>query len=206
MRVLGYIAILTLFSCHQKGQETLKQPIDTLKPYQKYCLDMLTKVTSNNVGYKLSDSFQLWSDDYVNKRWKSFYITRTVNDGFYSYIFWRKSNDTFIMYKEAQSSKIGFVSDSLYDVNGDNFKDFVITDNSMNGQCQPLFTQLFCFDINKDEFREVEEINSLPNVRFHPKDKTLTGEWECKMTKDVYKFKWADTFKLDTVYFRTLQL
>lgn len=207
MRILAYIVFLTLFSCHQKGQKnTVKQSIDTLKPYQKYCLDILKRVTSNDVGYIVSDSFYLWSDGYVNNGWKTFYITRIVNDGFYSYIFWRKSKDSFHIYKETQSSKIGLVSDSLYDVNGDNYKDFVITDGTMNGQCQPLFSQLFCFDINKGEFREIENINSLPNARFHPKDRSLTGEWECQMTKDLYKFQWSDTFKLDTIYYRTIQL
>jgi hypothetical protein len=178
----------------------------SLKPHQNYCLNIIKKAISDDVGYIVNDSFHLWTDGYVDKRWNSFYITRTINDGLYSYIFWKIQNDSFAIYKETEVSKVGFVNDSLYDVNGDNYKDLVITDNTMNGQCQPQFSHLFCFDIDKGEFLAVEKISSLPNVTFQPTDKTVSGEWECKMTKDVYKFKWTNKFQLDTVYYKTINL
>lgn len=153
-----------------------------------------------------NDSFHLWSNGNADKSWKPFYITRTINDGFYSYIFWKEQNDNFVIYQETQASTIGFVNDSLFDVNGDNYKDLVITDNTMNGQCQPKFSQVFCFDIDKGEFIAIEQISSLPNVTFQPTDKMLSGEWECQLTKDVYKFKWINNFQIDTVYFKTITL
>ncbi len=196
-----------LFSCNpKKSDKVLTVQKDSLTPYQIYCLNILTKATSNDIGYEVSDSFHLWTDGYVDKEWKPFYITKTINDGLYTYIFWEKNNDSFLIYKETQVSKVGFVGDSLYDANGDSYKDFVITDNSMNGQCQPKFSQLFCFDKDKGKFIEVEKINSLPNVTFQPKDKTVSGVWECKMTRDVYKFKWTNSFQLDTIYYKTINL
>jgi hypothetical protein len=207
MRILVYILIIALFSCNQKRQnETIAQSTGKLKPYQEYCLSILKSVTSKDAGYVVSDSFHLWTEGYLNNGWKPFYITRTLNDGFYYYIFWRESNDTFLIYNETQSPIIGFVRDSLYDVNGDNYKDFVITEDTMNGQCQPQFSKLFCFDIEKGEFLEIKEISSLPNIKFQPVDKTVSGEIECKMIKEVYKFKWVNDFKLDTLYYRTLHL
>lgn len=179
---------------------------DSLKPYQNYCLTILKEVTSDHVGYCVTDSFHLWADGYVDGIWKPFYITRTINGGSYAYIFWKKQNDSFVIYKETEASRIGFVSDSLYDVNGDSYKDLVITNNTMNGQCQPQFSQLFCFDINKGEFREIEKVSSLPNVTFQSTEKTLSGEWECQMSKEIYKFKWANDFKLDSLYYKILNL
>ena len=207
MRNLSLITILTLlFSCESKTHDKiLAAKSDSLKSYQKYSLDMLTKFISDK-DYKVTDSFHLWAYGYIGKLWKPFYITKTINDGLYSYIFWKEVNDNFVIYKETQASKIGFVADSLYDANGDDFKDLVITDNTINGQCQPNFSQLFCFDIDQEEFVEVEQINSLPNVTFHPRDKTVYGEWECKMTKEIYKLKWTKKYQLDTIYYKTINL
>lgn len=205
MRILNFIIFLTLLSCNSKRHNTnLATQNDSLKPYQNYCLNILKKVIRDDVGYIVNDSFHLWTDGYVDKNWKPFYITRTINDGLYSYIFWKKQNDSFVIYKETETSRVGFVKDSLFDVNGDNYKDVVITGNTMNGQCQPQFSQLLCFDIDKGEFLVVEKISSLPNVTFQPTAKTVSGEWECKMTKDVYKFKWTKNFQLDTVYYKTI--
>lgn len=208
MRILWILFIATIISsCKSKTNEKiLEVKIDTLKAYQQYSLDILKKVTADDVGYAVSDSFRLWTDGFVNNKLEPFYTTKTINDGFYSYIFWKKINDSFTIYKETQASKVGFVSDSLYDVNGDSYKDFVITDNTMNGQCQPTFSQLFCFDSDKEEFVIIEMVNSLPNVTFQPNDKTVSGEWECKMTKDFYKFKWINNMRIDTIYYKTINL
>ena len=88
------------------------------------------------MAYIVNDSFHLWADGYVTKAGSPFYITRTINDGLYSDIFGEKQNDSFVIYKETEASKVDFVKDSLYAVNDDNYKDLVITGNTMNGQCR----------------------------------------------------------------------
>jgi hypothetical protein len=142
----------------------------------------------------------------VNNGWKPFDITRTNYDGSFTYLFWKKEKNGFRLYNEIQEPRVTFEQDTLYDVNGDGYKDLLITENSMNGQCQPQFTLLFCFDIDKGEFVEIKEVSGLPNPKFNPKEKTISGEWECKMTKDVYKVRWREGFKLDTIYLKALKL
>jgi hypothetical protein len=200
---------LTLHSCSESPKQSkskVSQADNTLKPYQQYCLDILKRITANDVGYQISDSFYLWADGYVNDGWKPFYVTRAIHDGSYTYLFWKKEHDNFRLYNEAQEPKVAFERDTLFDVNGDGYKDLLIIDNSMNGQCQPQFPILFCFDIDKGEFVEIKNLSQLPNPNFNPKEKTISGEWECRMSKDIYKVKWIEGFKLDTIYYKTLKL
>jgi hypothetical protein len=209
MRLIILLIILTHHSCSESPKQSKNKVLQTdnsLKPYQQYCLDILKRVTANDVGYPVSDSFCLWADGYVNDGWKSFYVTRTIYDGSYTYLFWKKEKDSFSLYNEAQEPKVGFERDTLFDANGDGYKDLLIINNSMNGQCQPQFSILYCFDINKGEFVKIKEVSNLPNPTFNPKEKIITGEWECQMTKDVYKVRWVDDFKLDTIYYKTLKL
>lgn len=184
----------------------VSQATNTLKPYQQYCLNILTRATASDAAYQVSDSFYLWADGYDDKDRKPSYVTRIIHDGSYAYLFWKEQKDSFCLYKETLEPKVAFECDTLFDVNDDGYKDLLIINNSLNGQCQPQFPVLFCFDVNKGEFVEINEAGKLPNPTFNPKEKTISGEWECKMTKDTYKMRWANGFNLDTIYYKTIKL
>jgi hypothetical protein len=208
MRILFSIFIGAFFSC--SGSSNKKQANtsveDSLKPHQQYCLDVLKKTSSKEISYQASDSFYLWAGSYVHNSAKPYYITRTVHEGFYTYLFWKKRDDSFVLYKESAEPKVALERDTLFDVDNDGYKDLLILVNSMNGQCQSRFPLLLCFDIDKGEFVEIEKVSNLPNPVFHPNDRMITGEWECQMTKDMYKLKWTGKFHLDTIYYKTIKL
>ena len=207
MRILIFIFFLSWVSCTQNSKtKTIISETKGLKPYQQYCLDILERVTDNAVGYEASDSFYLWSGGYVLDGWKPFHVTRTINKGFYVYLFWKKQKDSFVLYNELFIPKVAHDTATLADVNGDNYKDLVISQYTMNGQCQPKLANLFCFDITQGSFIEISEVSKLPNPKFMNTDKSITGEMECQMIKEIYKFRWTKNFKLDTVYYKTLKL
>ena len=94
--------------------------------------------------------------------------------------------------------------DTLYEANGDNNKDFLITYNPRPTGGLNL-THVFLFDTTRKQFIRIKEIETIPNIDFQAKVKTFTGEYISDSTHDAYKFKWVDNFKFDTVYIRKLK-
>lgn len=97
------------------------------------------------------------------------YVTRAIVDGSYTYLFWKKTKDSFILYNELLQPKVAFERDTLFDVNGDGDKDLLIVDNSMNGQCQPQLRKgfltnhptQFCFLTKRKKFLSILSSASL---------------------------------------------
>ena len=209
MRPLLSIILLTFLSCSNNpgpAKNVFPKTNDELKPYQRNSLDLLKLATANDIAYHANDSFRVWADGYVGDALKPYYITRIMHDGAYTYLFWKKQKDSFYLYNETAAPRVGFERDSLFDVNGDGLKDLVILQNSMNGHCQPQLANLYCFDFNKGEFVEITAINTLLSPIFHAEQKTITGEYTCKMIKETYKLKWANGFKLDTIFYKIMNL
>jgi hypothetical protein len=88
------------------------------------------------------------------------------------------------------------LKDIVFDANGDNTVNFVATYNPNNGKCPPNLTMLFAMDTSVKRFKQIEIIESIPNITFHPKEKTITSQTICDMYKSSCKFKWNRALEL----------
>ncbi len=206
MKNLAFL-LLTLFvfqACKpgdRKEVKKIQSESTKLKDYQRYALDGIKNAEYWDQAFPASDSFYLWSFDDFGKQFPNNRITRTLGGKFYHYIFWTLLKDTAVIYEE-DSIPIGqFFHDTLYEANGDNYKDLLITYNPRPAGGLNL-THVFLFDTISKEFVRIKGLKSIQNIDFQPKDKTFTGEYISDSTHENYKFKWSDNFTFDTVYIR----
>lgn len=156
-----------------------------------------TAIALINVSIAANDSTYLWTDTLQGS-----YITRIRHNGFFKFLFWHKEAKTPILQMVDSVAALDFLKDSLFDVNGDKFKDFIIHCQTRNGQCQPGYAKVFCYDNKVKRFTEIQAFNTIPNPKFDPLNNTVEAQQECMMKRDMYKFKWRG-LSLDTVFIRS---
>ena len=206
MKTLAFL-ILTLFvfqACQlgdRKGVQEIQSDSYKIKDYQRYALDGIKNADYWDQAFPASDSFYLWSFDDFGRQFSNNRITRTLSGNFYHYLFWTTQKDTAIIYEEDSIPIAQFFHDTLYEANGDNYKDLLITYNPRPAGGLNL-THIFLFDTISKQFIRIKGIESIANIGFQTKAKTFTGEYISDSTHDTYKFKWSGNFKFDTVYIR----
>jgi len=209
MKYLAFL-FLTLFffqACQQGDRKQVKQiqsELAKLKDYQRYALDGIKNADYWDQAFPASDSFYLWSFDDFGRQFPNNRITRTLGGNFYHYIFWTKLQDTAIIYEEDSIPFTQFFRDTLYEANGDNYKDLLITYNPTPAGGLNL-THVFLFDTMINKFIRIKGIENVPNIDFQAKAKTFTGEYISESTHDTYKFKWLENFKFDTIFIKKLR-
>ena len=199
--------ISAFYSC-QFGQDRKQIDKEIVKPklksYQQLALNRIRQSDNDDGIFSISDGFYKWDFRYFGRVFKQNCITRIDNDTFYAYTFWRRQKDTAIIYNEVLFPKSSVLKDTLYDINGDNFKDLLVKTSSRgNNQCNKIVANLFCLDSANNKFQVVEQISSMANPQFDVTRKTVHASFSCKNVKTSYMFKWTDDFKLDTVYYKT---
>ena len=206
MKILAFL-FLSLFvfqACQLVDKREVKEIHSEsimLKNYQRYALDGIKNADNWEQDFPSSDSFYLWTFDDFGKQFPNKRITRTIGGNFYHYIFWTTLKDTAIIYEEDSIPIAHFFHDTLYEANGDNHKDLIITYNPRPTGGLNL-THVFLFDTIRKQFIRIKEIENIPNINFQAKAKTFTGEYISDSTHETYKFKWSDSLKFDTVYIR----
>jgi hypothetical protein len=89
-----------------------------------------------------------------------------------------------------------YVNDTIWDINGDGRKDFVINTYGANGCCLKAFSDVYL--LMADEKTFTEKIN-FTNPTFSPKEKIVRGVcYGHPGYTDIYKFRWKG-IELDTV-------
>jgi hypothetical protein len=185
--------INVLISCKQsdiRGSDIIQNSSENSGGQDKCRLLLDNGNNANN------DSTFIWSGNV--KEFNKCKIIRIKDAGWYKYFFWNTGRDELTVFLQDSIPIVEFISDTLYDVNGDNSKDLLINGKFMNGQCSPKYSMLFCFDSTASNFTSIKIINNIPNPKFFPSSKLVTGEIECMMKKDIYKFKWVG-LELDTI-------
>ncbi len=201
------LAIALFSTCKTNKEKHLAvNEASSLKDYQQYALNRIMEADADNQGFTVSDSFYLWSWEDFGGAFNQNRITRTRSNGFYRFTFWAHLRDTAIIYAEDSIPVVQLLKDTVFDANGDSFKDFVAIHNPNNGVCPPNFTMLFLMDSLALNFKRIEAIDEIPNDTFHRKKKTVTSEIICDMYKENYKFKWNKDFGIDTIYSRIVKL
>ena len=95
-----------------------------------------------------------------------------------------------------QEWSLTYVSDTLKDVNGDGYKDFVLNWYGSNGCCLKAFSDVFLFQKDKGDFTEYFEFI---NPTFYPKEKVIRGVcYGHPGETEMYTYRW-DGNSIDTV-------
>jgi hypothetical protein len=165
--------------------------------------DTIINIALKLIQTKKDDGDNVLWDARKSDEFRYCHVTRIKYKGYYRYLFWRVDEKKPTLVLTDSIPIVTFNSDSLFDVNGDGSKDLVINASMMNGQCQADYCVLFCFDKKKEGFIRINVVSNIPNPKFIPDQKLVTGEMNCRMTRDLYKLKWKDRFLLDTIYIKS---
>ena len=91
-----------------------------------------------------------------------------------------------------------FLGDTLRDINGDGYKDYVIHLYPSSGCCRRNVYRVLLFDPHRSQFGEVQEFI---NPTFYPRRKLILGvEYGQPGEVPLYKFRW-NGMKIDTIEF-----
>ncbi len=91
-------------------------------------------------------------------------------------------------------SAFGYIRDTIFDVNGDGNKDFLVNWEPLSGCCRRDSYDLFLNDANDSKFSKHYDFT---NPVFFPKEKIIRGRTYGR-DAPYYKFKWRD-LELDTI-------
>lgn len=91
-----------------------------------------------------------------------------------------------------------YVNDTIQDINGDRYNDFVVNWYGMTGCCLKAFSNVYLLRQNNKEFSESFEFI---NPTFSPKEKIIRGLcYGHPGETEMYKYKWNGE-KIDTIEF-----
>jgi len=97
---------------------------------------------------------------------------------------------------------LAYLSDSIYDVNEDYRKDFVINSYGTTGCCLKAFSDVYLLEANEESFSD--HFNFI-NPTFSPKEKLIRGVCYGHLGEtEMYKYKWNRT-KVDTLEYVSYQ-
>jgi hypothetical protein len=182
-----------LMACTYSNKKNSTKVEDSLK--NNLAIEKSLLLLTNGENYNNDSSF-IWTDTTIE--FNKCVITRIKDAGFYKYFFWDvDTKDPFIFLQDSIPI-VEFISDTLFDVNGDKTKDLIVNGQLMNGQCAPRYSKVFCFDRAANSFIEISAASQIPNPKFFPSKKIVTGEIDCMMKRNIYKLQWLG-LKLDTI-------
>lgn len=95
-----------------------------------------------------------------------------------------------------EQSKLSPLEDTIQDINGDGFNDFVVNGYGTNGCCLKAFSVVYILKSNKKSF--LEEVEFI-NPTFSPKEKMIRGVcYGHPGQTEMYKYRWKGE-SIDTV-------
>ncbi|HEY4287799.1 MAG TPA: hypothetical protein VGN00_11925 [Puia sp.] len=134
-------------------------------------------------------------DYYFSKAIQHLIVRRTSPTSIYIDIFIkkRKKFERVVSYYQ---STMAYINDTVYDVNGDGRKDFVVNWYGTNGCCLKAFSNVFLLRADKASFSDDFE---LINPTFSPKEGIVRGVcYGHPGDTELYKYKWQGE-RLDTL-------
>ncbi|MBV7441470.1 hypothetical protein KRX57_08545 [Weeksellaceae bacterium TAE3-ERU29] len=193
------LAFLILVSCKEdtKKRYTVIKKDHQFDCYASHDADRILLSILDSISLKSSSkSFQL------NENYIEYYKILDTNE----YYIKINSNlppvkKVYIINKDTVSEVLcydtgaEFISDTIFDVNGDFLKD-IIVNYRMGGN---IFTKVFLQN-NKGNF--IQEITFF-NPKFDVKNESITGFINHQSEHNIkYKFKWKAQYRIDTIYFK----
>lgn len=154
-----------------------------------------------NVIYdSVSTRVEINSDYYFSRYFTHLIIRRDESNAMYIDIFYKKNNRFKNVLSHEQWS-LTYVNDTIWDINGDGFKDFVVNWYGATGCCLKGFSDVYLLRQNKKDFTDQFEFI---NPTFAPDEKIVRGVcYGHPGETPLYKYKW-NQYKVDTleyVYF-----
>lgn len=127
------------------------------------------------------------SDFYFTKKNPHLIIRRNTPVSIYIDIF-SKKNNRFHKVVSHEQGNMTYVNDTIRDINGDGFNDFVVNWYGSSGCCLKAFSNVYLLRSNKKTF----SINfEFINPTFSPKEKIIRGVcYGHPSDTEMYKYKW----------------
>lgn len=131
------------------------------------------------------------------KNSKHLYIKRKRNWTTFINIY-KIKKDNIEFFKFIKQDNNTYINDSIYDVNGDGLKDYIVYSYPSSGCCLANKYDVTLFKENDSALtKEYQFINPT----FYPKEKIIRGFGYASPNEvNLYKYKWND-FKVDTIEF-----
>lgn len=112
--------------------------------------------------------------------------------------FFTHRDEDFVPLLSREQWDMEYVNDTVQDINGDGYNDFVVNTYGVNGCCMKAFSSVYLFQPLKGTFTEEFEFI---NPTFSPKEKVIRGmSYGHPGETDLYKYRWKD-WGIDTVEF-----
>lgn len=221
--ILLIIIILSIFSCDNTTNNKsidkkkiknieVKTVIETKKNTDSINLDKLMKSAlklandnieakyfskkySQTVGKVYDLTTEIIIGNFFSKDKKHLLIRR--KGGGITYIdIYKKTNDKFELIKKDKHLTITHISDTIFDVNNDGFKDFLLHWYPSSGCCLANNYDVSIYDTKTGEFK-IEY--SFINPTFYPNEKLIRGfDYGQPNEVNLYKYKWKNN-KIDTI-------
>ncbi len=118
------------------------------------------------------------------------------NTDAYHYVFkaGNKSTKRILYHKEWLMT---YVNDTIFDVNGDDIKDFCIKWYGSNGCCLKGFYNVYLFKSDENDFTKTFEFI---NPTFYPKEAIVRNvAYGQPGETEMYKYQWKNRFDIDTI-------
>lgn len=127
------------------------------------------------------------------------YIVKLYYDGFDHYLFWKKENDQHSLILQDSIPSLEFYCDSLLDINGDSWVDFVIYGEHINGKYAHAYCMVFCYDSTNSNFVYVPAVADIRNPNFLPEELKII---ECQPADTLlytFTYSWVNRFEVRCV-------
>ena len=143
----------------------------------------------------ISVSVEINLDYYFTKENPHLIIRRNDPDAIYIDIY-SKADSKFEKVVSHEQWKIEYMNDTIRDINGDGFNDFVINWYGSNGCCLKAFSNIYLLRPDKKTFSHNFEFI---NPTFSPREKIIRGVcYGHPGETEMYKYKWNGE-KVDTL-------
>lgn len=198
--LIFFITILVIYGCNER-KSTGNTPKDSSLEYD--LIEVSKSLISNRQNQ--GDSVVVMDRSMGDTTTNAVKIVRINTRGYYRYVFCNTTpgSENYVILDSIPT--VNFLSDSIFDVNGDTYRDLVLNGQHMNGQCAPRYARIFCFDNTRKQPLYIPVLYRVPNPIFEVKEKTILGSLECQMKRSEYKFKW-NNFEIDTVFIKTTDI
>lgn len=175
-------------------EHSFKIALDTAKKYlslEKFKKEFYHEIPESDYGIFISINI----DRPFNRSQKHLTIKRGFDDWTHVYIFKIEKHNLIPVLKHGQEGH-SFIEDTIFDVNGDKLKDFLIHSFSSAGCCP---RNLYTVYLNKGTNGEFISEKEFMNPTFYPKEKKILGMTYGHIgAVSLYKFKWKGT-EIDTI-------
>jgi len=211
-RVYLFILTMLIWSCNQnqnssdESLELEKHEVQVPESSEKMdsisvdtdslnVVETIYKLTRSQEANIENDSVTLLTGQVFSSLISHKYIRLSNFSGTYIYVYSEKDNYQEPIYSE-RLGWMNFVSDSIFDINGDKIIDLAIHWYPSSGCCLADIYDCYIYDEKTDQFSEKVEI---PNPTFYPKRSlTFSMTYGHPGETEFYEFKWTKN-KLDTL-------